>query len=30
MDTEDFTELAQAILEEHGRELFDDGLEALS
>jgi hypothetical protein len=30
MDTEDFTELADAILDEHARELFDDELEALS
>jgi hypothetical protein len=30
METEDFTELAEAILEEHGRELFDEELEALS
>lgn len=29
MDTEDLTELAQAILEEHERELFDDELEVL-
>jgi hypothetical protein len=29
MDTEDFTELAEAILEEHEREMFDDELEAL-
>jgi hypothetical protein len=29
MDTEDFTELAEAILEEHERELFDDELEVL-
>ncbi len=30
MDTEDFTELAEAILEEHDREMFDDELEVLS
>lgn len=30
MDTEDFTKLAEAILEEHDRELFDDELEVLT
>jgi hypothetical protein len=30
MDTEDFTELAETILEEHEREMFDDELEVLS
>ena len=30
MDTEDVTELAEAILENHDRELFDDELEVLS
>jgi hypothetical protein len=29
MDTEDFTELAEAILEDHARELFDEDLEVL-
>jgi hypothetical protein len=29
MDTEDFTELAEAILEDHDREMFDDELEVL-
>ena len=29
MDTEDFTELAEAILEEHDREMFDEELEVL-
>jgi hypothetical protein len=27
MDTEDFTDLAEAILEDHERELFDEQLE---
>ena len=27
MDTDDHTHEAQAILEEHGREMFDDELE---
>lgn len=30
MDTEDINELAEEILEEHDRELFDDALEVLS
>lgn len=30
MDAEDFTELAEAILEDHEREMFDDELEVLS
>ncbi len=30
MDTEDFTELAEAILEDHARENFDDELEGLA
>lgn len=30
MDTEDFTPQADAILDEHARELFDDELEVLS
>ena len=29
MDTEDVTELAEAILEEHDREMFDEALEVL-
>ena len=29
MDTEDITELAEAILEEHDRGMFDDELEVL-
>ena len=30
MDTEDVTKLAEAILEEHDREMFDEELEVLS
>ena len=30
MDTEDFTKLAETILEEHDREMFDEELEVLS